>query len=127
MTDLSPAAAFFYEHAGYSYDPKIETEDEGRIRGAQELANAEDWAKENWVSYSWADDHEGMRDHQWDFVLETEEVPETCEEVYMYLDSEMVGYLGCIDDASPEYRRVIEAELASEYISTIPEDVLSSM
>jgi hypothetical protein len=38
---LTPDQLFFYEHAVYSYDPKTETAEAGRIRCAKDLAEAE--------------------------------------------------------------------------------------
>ena len=40
-TRLTVDQLFFYENAGYSYDPKTETPEQGRIRCARDLADAE--------------------------------------------------------------------------------------
>lgn len=40
-TTTTDAVAFFYDHAGYSYDPVRETAEEGRQRCARDLAAAE--------------------------------------------------------------------------------------
>ena len=37
-------AEFFFTHAGYSYDPKTETPEQGRAKCAQRLAEAEEEA-----------------------------------------------------------------------------------
>jgi hypothetical protein len=95
---------FFYEHAGYSFDPKTETAEDGRARAARQLAAAETWAERVGVEYRWEDDW-GIGSHR---------EPETCEAVVAYLSGRAVGSLGCIDDADANYRRLIEAEIASE-------------
>ncbi len=48
-------AEFFYKHAGYSYDPKNETKEEGKRRGAKALAEAYAWAMANCV-IEWRED-----------------------------------------------------------------------
>lgn len=40
------AADFFYQHAGWGYDPAKETSDQGRRRNAERLALAERWLSE---------------------------------------------------------------------------------
>jgi hypothetical protein len=107
---------FFYEHAGYSFDPKTETAEDGRARAARQLAAAETWAERVGVEYRWEDDW-GIGSHREFFgegsAYEDRE-PETCEAVVAYLSGRAVGSLGCIDDADANYRRLIEAEIASE-------------
>src|SRR5437868_9324767 len=44
---------FFYQNAGYSYDPKTETADKGRIRCAVELARAEKYARNLGWEFEW--------------------------------------------------------------------------
>lgn len=44
---------FFYEHAGYSYDPLTETPEQGRQRGATVLAQAERESRDAGDSYEW--------------------------------------------------------------------------
>lgn len=59
-TTRQTPVAFFYEHAGYGYDPKTETPEQGRQRGAEELAKAEAWARENGYRFEW--EHDGYAD-----------------------------------------------------------------
>lgn len=40
--ELTPAARFFFDNAGFSYNPATETEEAGRIRCALALAEAEE-------------------------------------------------------------------------------------
>ena len=49
---------FFYEHAGYSYDPKCETQNQGRRRCARGLAKAEAKASKLGFTFEW--DYDGM-------------------------------------------------------------------
>lgn len=100
------AVEFFREHAGLSYRPAVETPEQGRERGARELARAERWAKDQGIRFAWADDY---HDERPDYT------PQTCEYVVaLDEDGNNLTGLGCIDDADDDYRRVIEAELALE-------------
>lgn len=118
---LTEDEQFFYEHAGIAYNPETETMEEGRIRGAVESASAEQYARRNHWEVRWEDD--------WVVGSHTEEYseeaypqePDSCETATLYApcewelcDGHPLASLGCIDDATREYRRVIAAELASE-------------
>src|SRR4249920_3521828 len=48
---------FFFENAGYSYDPKTETEAGARERGAHALAKAERDALDMGCSFQWHQDN----------------------------------------------------------------------
>lgn len=110
---MSTAAEFFYVHGGYSYDPEVETPDEGHRRTAAVLADAEAWARETGLTFQWEPDPSGTV-HVREFDCYEAE-PETCEVCTAYdADGEPVASLGCIDDATDAYRRVVEAELAHE-------------
>lgn len=115
----SEAVAFFHEHAGWGYDPATETPEEGRQRSAERMAEAEAWAKAAGVSFRWSDDW-GVGSHVDEYDSHGEE-PETCEVCVAYLGGEVVAALGCVDDATDEYRRVIEAELAYEAMPDLAE------
>jgi hypothetical protein len=102
---------FFYEHAGYSYDPKIETAEQGRIKCAVELAAAEESARNNGWTYNWEDDWD-IGSHKKFYGNEDSE-PNTCESCLLQdEDGQVLAALGCIDDANNNCRRVVEAELA---------------
>lgn len=106
------AERHMYEHAGFSVQTN-ETTKQGRARSARERAQAEKWARDNGMTFVWEDDWE-VGSHVREFDAYDSE-PETCESCIAYdRDGNVVASLGCIDDATPEYRRVIEAELASE-------------
>lgn len=52
------AEDFFYEHAGYSYDPATQTPNDGRREGAGALADAERWATDHDLTVVWERDPE---------------------------------------------------------------------
>lgn len=117
MTPNQKAFWFFYRNAGFSYDPKTETPRKGKARGARMLAQAERDARALGYSFGWANDW-SVGDHSKEFDCYTNGGPETCESCVMYdAQGNSVQALGCIDDATREYRRVIEAELALEQLA----------
>ncbi len=116
MTNLSPAIDFFLERAGFSFDPATETAEEGKLRAANALAAAEAWAADpaNEVSIDWERDYEADLDDNCD-----------CGEDHgpnyvgiVYVAGEVKASLGAVtfgeDGLNDPYRRVVEAELASE-------------
>jgi len=115
---LSPDELFFYDHAGYSYDHKKESPEQGHIRCALALAKAEQIARQLGWSVGWSDDW-ACGSHTKEFgedAYPTE--PTTCEAAILVdRNDEVLASLGCIDDASAEYRRVVEAELADEALA----------
>jgi hypothetical protein len=124
---LTQDQLFFYEHAGYSYDPKTETAEQGRIRCAMELARAEAYGRTLGYSFEWRDDWEigSHKDYFGDDSAYAKREPDTCEQCTM-LDTDgkrMPFALGCIDDADANYRRVIEAELAEDAIAALDKEI----
>lgn len=110
---LSPAAAFFFEHAGYSYNTKTETPEEGRTRCAESLAAAEEaytdahaWAD---VTCDWEDDNNPE-----DSESETVECARMSDG-----NGDTLACLCGIEDADANYRRVVRAELASECLDQL--------
>ena len=98
---------FFYRNAGYCWNSEKETEEQGRVRCAKQLAEAEQHAREENWSVIW--------DNDFDHVPSKDYTPNTCESAMLFNeDGEMLASLGCIDDADTNYRRVVEAELALE-------------
>lgn len=114
MSKLDPrAVAFFYEHAGPSYNPTSESPEEGRMRTALDLAQAESWAERKGIECEWVEDWEVL-DHVREYDGYDHE-PETCEvAVLKSRKGHVLASLGCIDDATDDYRRVVQAELALE-------------
>lgn len=114
QTPKQAAYLFFLRNAGYSYDPKTQTPRQGRSETARKLAKAERDARALGYSFEWEDDW-SVGDHQKEFDCYADGVPETCESCLMRDPAgKVVQSLGCVDDATREYRRVVEAELALE-------------
>ena len=71
---LTADQLFFYEHAGYSYNPQTETAEQGRIRCAISLALAEEqarnlgyefeWEYDECPDLSWMSDEEREQEHE---------------------------------------------------------------
>lgn len=111
QTPKQAAYLFFLKHAGYSV--KLgESQRSGHSRSARQLAAAERDACALGYRFEWYDDdHFGNHSNEAD-------APEHCELCVCYDDhGHVVDSLGCIDDATPEYRRVVEAELAMEALA----------
>lgn len=114
---LSPAGRFFFEHAGYCYDPQTQTKQEGRRQCAIALAEAEEEVSKRGFTFEWEQD--GMTNSEW-----TDEGPEyyTWNCCLRDENGKIVGSLcGC--DFGPEgkpwgnpYMRVVQAEIALEAI-----------
>lgn len=113
VVDLTPARDFFLANIGTTYDPAKETPEVGTARVALMLAVAEQQAKEWGWSVEWSPDWtDSPHDHKYDSCT-TE--PETCEMAVLCDESgSVLASLGCIDDATDDYRRVVAAELALE-------------
>ena len=123
--EISKAEQFFYEHAGWSYGSAKETEEEGRARGAQELARAEEEAERRAWSVEWVYDEEPCLSCECgssECPCFTGEPHETYTAI-LYPDGlnydphNVLASLGSICEPSREYRRVINAELALEALS----------
>lgn len=118
------AERFFWAHAGWSHDPAKETEDEGRIRCAKNLAAAEGIAREAGYTFEWEVSDSTSHDFN------------PGPEVWALYDCLMRDATGrvvqsvCACDFGPEadgpygdYRRVVEAELASQQIDIVLDDI----
>lgn len=120
---LTPAEQFFYDHAGFSYDPKTETRKQGRVRCAKELAESEsiaarlgyefEWDWDQDPDLSWMSDEERAQEHE---VLCCRIIDPTDRK---YSLASLCG----ITDPDTNYRRVIEAELASEAIAELDKEI----
>lgn len=111
---MNAAARFFYVNAGYSYNAATETAEQGRERCARNLAAAESIAREAGVSFDWRVDHDCDSEHGLHPLYEC--LAYDCA-------GKVVASLHAIDfgaDGSPhssDYRRVVEAELADEFVT----------
>lgn len=112
--DLTEAERFFFEHSGWSYKPGEETSCEGRNRCARLSAQAEAWARADGVTFRWEDDNELWEPEPYDTIEWCAAGREVTCKACGHTEWETLASLGGIADATPEYRRVIEAELAYE-------------
>lgn len=112
--------AFHFMHGGWSWDPEKETQDEGRRRCAVRAAWAEKIAEEIGLTYKWENDF-SVGDHAAEYgEVDTDGGPETCQSCTMYdRRGHIVGSVGCVDDATPQYRRVVEADLANDFLRAV--------
>lgn len=117
---LSEAEAFFYENAGFSYSPS-EGEEIGHISCAKELAKAEEWAKKASVIFDWQEDDEPAEYQDEEGAWHTSPAVVAIAK----LRGRVIASLGGIIESenakeAQKYRRVVEAELASEGRDHIP-------
>lgn len=123
MGTLNAVEQFFYDNAGYSYDPTTETPEQGRERGAVLIASAECWARETAYSFNWGIDPDGDSS---DWIDDDEDGGKNREpwrvwECFMYDEKGNIAQsLHGIDFGrygkpwGDVYKRVVEAELALE-------------
>lgn len=118
---FTEAEEFFYQHAGWSYDPKAETSASGRARCAVILADAESRLQaDSTLEVVWEDDPE-----PWDgdcaapaYLMEA-----TLWRRALRADSsgrdELLTSLGSIglNSLDSPYRRVVEAQLTLEALA----------
>lgn len=127
LADLDDRQRFFYDHAGWSHDPKIETSEDGHVRCAVLLASAERHAEASgWDVVTEQDPDGPMADDAGS--VEAVEAGECVCLIVSLRDEEgaLLTSLGnCIVSSdSDDYVRVIGAELASEArtaTATLPE------
>lgn len=123
--NLSPVELFFYQNAGYSYDPKTETAEQGRIRCAQSLARAEAEASERGWSFEWPWDESGCSGCDCgsnDCPCSSGSEHETLGCVLKDENGKTLESLWGICGATPTYSRVVEAELAAEALARVEEE-----
>ena len=118
---------FFYDNAGYSYDPASETPEQGREHCARELARAEVYGREQEWEVEWRADSDADESfiESWEPTEQAEwNESEHCAEVAILRNSagEILASCGGIWDVSREYRRVMEAELMSEALGDIEQE-----
>lgn len=112
------AVVFFYEHAGYGFDPKNETPEQGRMRGAIALADAERWlASQQAVHTGWVvDETYNPKDYP------RKGMPKIGWGCFLYVDGKRASLWGVTFDGdhtprNKPYARVVLAELALELMS----------
>lgn len=120
---LSADEAFFFEHAGYSYDPARETPAQGRTRCAVSLAAAEavllEAIREGAADVDVRPDEDGTRDERaprWGMIVWARGKSRRSSHQW----SIHAASLWCLDDIdSRGYGRVVRAELASEGLDAL--------
>lgn len=105
--------AFFYQHAGAS-NPDTPELVVSNMSIALNLARAEREAARRGWGVTWEPDDLQVN-HVTEFPDAYEAEPDT-HEVALLRDRQgnLLGTLGCVDDADDDYRRVVAAELAME-------------
>lgn len=98
------AYRFFYDNAGWIVGRRAE--------GALELARAERWAADNGLGFSWEPDYDDCGDGG-----TTPNERFGC--ILRDVDGNVLTSLWSIGDPSPEYCRVVEAELALEAMGSV--------
>lgn len=114
LTARHKALRFFFDHAGYSYNPATQTPFQGKWEGARILADAERRLKDGpyYISI-------GPDPHPWDGDVPYNGplwIVSLWEGTYPW-DRELLGSLGSVAaEENDPYLRVVAAELAAEYI-----------
>jgi len=108
---MTKAQQFFYDNAGFSYNPCEETVTEGKLRVACNLAEAEEYAKAQGWTAEWHDDGDADP-NDWDGIGPMGEQAFGC--VLFNAKGEDIESLWAIWDPTPTYRRVVAAELTLE-------------
>lgn len=116
---LTDAEQFFYDHAGYGYDPASETPEDGRARGAVVLARAERTARNLGWFVDWEIDPDADTTPTDSYFVSGN--PQWTATLYD-TNGDVRGSLCGIDFAevyevtpqSDPYARVVAAELAAE-------------
>ena len=104
---LTRQERFFYAQGGFSYDPKVESPEQGMARCARELARAETYSRD-WFETEWVDDPTADP-LDWDGDGPMGERAYGC---IVKANEEQFCSLWEIWDPSYAYRRVVAAELA---------------
>ena len=119
------AVLFFYTQAGYSYDPRIQTEVNSRLHGAIALATAETWARTHGVYFIWDNDLDAeamnaVGEYGWYpavSCLAMQHAEDPSERPHVL--ASLAGIIESSDYTERDaYRRVIEANLALEGMSS---------
>lgn len=118
---LTEAQAFFYANAGFCVEAGESTQ-EAMIRCAKELAKAEAWAQEMGVKYLWEDDDQPAEVYN-EKTGEYDELPAVV--CIAKLHGEVIASLCGITESdsakeAQNYRRIVEAELASSGRDHLP-------
>lgn len=115
---------FFFANAGFSYDPKTETQAKGKARCAREMAKDEAKASALGFTFEWEYDQEGCSGCACDnpeCACSNQTEHETLYCLCRDASGTVVASLSGICEPTREYRRVVEAELAGEALVALNE------
>lgn len=121
---MTQAEQFFYDNAGYSYDPATETSEQGRERCAREMARAEAYGREQgWeVEWAWDNNPDESFVDDWNPAEQAEWKSQEHECFVALLrdrSDNVLASCGGIFDPSKPYMQVMEAELMLEALGDI--------
>jgi hypothetical protein len=107
--ELTPEEKFFYDHAGFSFNPKTETEEQGKVNCAKQRVKAVKYAEDHGWNYEWHADQNGCEcedgaDHEVEYCI-------------LFDHGTVIESVGGVCNATAEYRRVVEADLALEVMT----------
>ena len=124
---LTPAEQFFYDNAGYSFDPATETATSGRTRVALALADAEKALNGGPLTVTWQEDPEpdesGTDDGQ-PYIAVLHGPDERCNDLPDDDGPELTSCGGVTFGpgrdpwSNPVLARVVAANLVSEYLTS---------
>lgn len=117
-TTIDQAVEFFYEHAGWSYDPDVETSEQGRQRCARSLAMAEDVASDLGWTYTVQTDWDVEPDDAGSVELVASGEMVNLMVTLYNEDGDLLALIGgvVVPSEDADYVRVVKAELAYEII-----------
>jgi len=116
------AVAFFWEHAGYSYRPGVESPEQGRYLGAEALAEAECWLCDRYSSVEWVPEQEPV-----DRSGIGHDGPLWVCTVRVRDDQESLGGIDLGPDGDDtQYKRVVAGELALELMKRYEPEVVAT-
>lgn len=121
QTPKQAAYLFFLRNAGFSYDPKTQTPQQGKAATARKLAKAERDARALGYTFEWDFDLDGCQGcdcTSQECVCSTGADHETLSCICRDSCGTVVQSLSSICEPSREYRRIVEAELAEEALAS---------
>lgn len=118
---LSKQEQFFYDNAGFSHNPEIESTEQGRVRCAQRLALAENWLRDaDGIECEVSPDpysDESFMDGESDEYKAEWSGKAWCVRLYSDSDPSLASLGSCYGDK--KYERVVIAELALEIMPEV--------
>jgi hypothetical protein len=104
---------FFYDNAGWCYDPVEETPEEGHVNTAKHLARAEQWAHDVGIEFQWWPDEDAPPLHR-AYGCVAGHMPNWAEPIEVEASLWGIEFEDGQSYLTDPYAQVVEAELASE-------------